>query len=333
MTLTSDSGQTSFRTCHPSVTVVIVNWNSGDLLAKCLKELDQQTLVPKKTIVVDNASADGSGGVVYQFQNIQLLQSISNLGFAGGNNLALKEVDTNYVALLNPDAFPDPTWLEKLVEAAEKNPDVAAFGSRQMTHSSDGVIDGLGDVYHFSGLVWRNGHGRQMVTSDVCNKEIFSPCAGAALYRTEALKRVGGFDEDFFCYVEDVDLGFRLRLAGYRSMLVADAVVEHVGSATTGGKHSDFTVYHGHRNLVWTYIKNMPGWMFWAFLPLHLLMNVVAVVRFTLSGQAGVIIKAKKDALLGVPEMWKKRRQLQRQRKISISQLWNMMDKRLWPRR
>lgn len=316
-----------------SVTAIVVNWNGGDFLAKCLKKLDQQTLAPTKTIVVDNVSTDGSEGVTHQFPNIRLMQSSSNLGFAGGNNLALKGVDTNYVALLNPDAFPEPTWLEKLVEVAEKNPDVAAFGSRQMSHGSDGVIDGLGDIYHISGLVWRDGHGRQMVTSDVCNKEIFSPCAGAALYRTEALKRVGGFDEDFFCYVEDVDLGFRLRLTGYRSMLVTDAVVEHVGSATTGGKHSDFAVYHGHRNIVWTYIKNMPGLMFWVFLPLHLLMNIMAIARFSLTGQSGVIIRAKKDALLGVPRMWKKRRLVQRHRRVSVAQLWKIMEKRLWPRR
>ena len=325
--------QYSFSGDNTLVTVVIVNWNSGDLLAKCLDKLGEQTLAPTKTIVVDNSSGDDLANVAHQLQGVTLLKSTSNRGFAAGNNLAFEEIGTKYIALLNPDAFPVPTWLEKLVFEAEKRPDVAAFGSRQMLYGADGVIDGLGDVYHLSGLVWRSGHGRQLSVNDVHNKAIFSPCAGAALYRTEALRLVGGFDEDFFCYVEDVDLGFRLRLAGYRSMLVADAVVDHVGSATTGGKHSDFAVYYGHRNLVWAYIKNMPGWMFWAFLPLHMLMNVVAVVRFALSGQAGVIIKAKKEALLGVPEMWKKRRLVQRQRMVSVAQLWKIMNKRLWPRR
>lgn len=316
-----------------SVTVVIVNWNSGVHLVKCLDKLCDQTLVPTKIIIVDNASHDGSERVVQEYNNTILIQALSNLGFAGGNNLAFNEVDTQYIALLNPDAFPEPTWLEKLVEAAEKYPAVAAFGSRQMTHGSNGIIDGLGDVYHLSGLVWRSGHGHQLVPDEIQNREIFSPCAGAALYRSEALKLAGGFDEDFFCYVEDVDLGFRLRLAGYRSILVADAVVEHVGSASTGGKHSDFAIYHGHRNLVWTYIKNMPGWMFWALLPLHLLMNIVAIVRFSLTGQGGVIIRAKKDALLGFSKMWKKRRLIQKERKILISQLLVILDKRLWPRR
>jgi len=318
---------------YDSVTVVIVNWNSGNHLAKCLDKLCEQTLAPTKMIIVDNASTDGSECVVEQYQNITLIQAFSNLGFAGGNNLAFKEIDTQYVALLNPDAFPEPIWLERLVEAAKKYPDVAAFGSRQMIHGSDDLIDGLGDVYQLSGLVWRSGHGCQLVPDEIQNREIFSPCAGAALYRSEPLKLAGGFDEDFFCYVEDVDLGFRLRLAGYRSMLIADAVVEHVGSASTGGKHSDFAVYHGHRNLVWTYIKNMPGWMFWALLPLHLLMNIVAIVRFSLTGQSGVIIRAKKDALLGFPKMWKKRRRIQKERRISISQLLKILDKRLWPRR
>ncbi len=130
--------------------------------------------------------------------------------------------------------------------------------------------------------------------------EIYSSCAGAALYRAKAIKEMGGFDEDLFCYAEDIDLGFRLSLAGYRSMLVTDAVVSHVGSASSSGKHSDFSVYHGHRNLVWTYVKNMPGWLFWACLPLHLFMNITVIISFALKGQGSVILMAKKRCVLWI---------------------------------
>lgn len=109
-------------------------------------------------------------------------------------------------------------------------------------------LDGIGDVYHLSGLVWRNGYGAALRPDYERGMEIFSACAGAALYRRAALSAIGGFDKGYFCYVEDVDLGFKLRLAGNRAMYVQDAVVRHIGSVSTGGVHSDFAVYYGHRN-------------------------------------------------------------------------------------
>jgi GT2 family glycosyltransferase len=124
------------------------------------------------------------------------------------------------------------------------------IGSKLVKAADLAVLDGVGDAYHISGLVWRMGHGEPVASFSEQVREVFSPCAAAALYRRSVLLEVGGFDEDFFCYVEDVDLGFRLRLAGHKALSVPDAVVYHVGSATTGGQHSDFAVYHGHRNLV-----------------------------------------------------------------------------------
>lgn len=314
-----------------SVEIVIVNWNSGEHLRLCLQALSKQTLKPKRILVVDNNSTDGSGEVADQVPGVSVRMLDTNYGFAGGNNRILDQIDAEFVALINPDAFPEPDWLEKLVVTAQAFPEVAAFGSRQMMHEGNGLVDGLGDVYHFSGLVWRRGHGRMPSTADESSVEIFSPCAGAALYRTEAFREMGGFDEDFFCYVEDVDLGFRLRLAGHRAIYVPEAIVHHVGSATTGGQHSDFAVYHGHRNLVWVYVKNMPGWLFWACLPLHLAMNLAVIFWFTLRGQARVILKAKGDALLGLQPMWRKRKAIQARRRVSVSEIWRILDKRLWP--
>lgn len=313
----------------PMVTVIIVNWNGGDLLRRCLSDLLRQTVQPTRILVMDNGSSDGSAEKVASLPGVTVRMLGENLGFAAGNNRALSECGTEFVALLNPDAFPEPDWLEKLLAAARAHPDVAAFGSRQMVEGVEGVVDGVGDVYHFSGLVWRQGHGESLGPSDLVPCEIFSPCAGAALYRREALVEVGGFDEDFFCYVEDVDLGFRLCLAGYRSLYVPDAVVHHVGSATTGGQHSAFSVYHGHRNLVWTYVKNMPGWLFWVFLPAHLLLNVVTLIHFTLRGQGRVIWRAKRDALTGIPGMWRKRKQVQAMRRALLADIWHVLDKRL----
>jgi GT2 family glycosyltransferase len=286
---------------------------------------------PTRIFVMDNGSSDGSAEKVAGLAGVTVRMLGENLGFAAGNNRAFSECDTEFVALLNPDAFPEPDGLEKLLEAARAHPDVTAFGCRQMVADIDDLIDGIGDEYHLSGLVWRRGYGRPLNASDLVPCEIFSPCAGAALYRRDALTNIGGFDEDFFCYVEDVDLGFRLRLAGHRSMYVPNAVVHHVGSATTGGQHSDFSLYHGHRNLVWTFVKNMPGGLFWALLLLHLLLNLFTLLYFGSRGRAKVIWRAKWDAIKGIPHVWQKRRQIQSTRKVSVAEIWRVLDKRLLP--
>jgi GT2 family glycosyltransferase len=160
--------------------------------------------------------------------------------------------------------------------------------------------------------------------------EVFSPCAASALYKADALSQVGGFDEDFFCYMEDIDLGFRLRLAGYRCMTVPDAEVLHVGSATTG-KRSPFYVYYGQRNLVWTYFKNMPGVLFWLFLPLHVALNIAGLLRYALSGQFQVVWSAKYDAIHALPKIWKKRRGIQKSRQASLTEILKVLDKRPVP--
>jgi GT2 family glycosyltransferase len=317
-----------------SITVIIVNWNSGDLLQRCLTQLAKQTLQPESILLIDNASTDGSAEFAHSFPALTVQRLETNLGFAAANNLALAACHTEFVALLNPDAFPEPDWLEHLLKTAQENPDFAAFGSRQMAYGSDEIVDGAGDIYHCSGLVWRQGYGRLHTSLEKISREIFSPCACAALYRREALQAVGGFDEDYFCYVEDVDLGFRLRLAGHKAMYVPDAVVYHVGSATTGGQHSDFSIYYGHRNLVWTYIKNMPGILFWLFLPFHILLNIISVVYFSLQGKGEIILRAKVDAIKGIPKMWQKRKIIQQHRIASIAEIWRLLDKRvlLWRR-
>jgi len=134
---------------------------------------------------------------------------------------------------------------------------------------------------------------------------------------SHALLELGGFDEDYyFCYGEDVDLGFRLRLAGHRCLYLLQSVAHHVGSGTTGSQHSDFALYHGHRNLVCTFVKDMPGVLFWVLLPLHVALNLVSIIWFVWRGHAAVIMKAKRDALLGLPEMWKKRREVQSKRVV-----------------
>jgi len=258
---------------------------------------------------------------------------VKNIGFAAGNNLLFQKTEGyEWVALVNPDAFLEPDWLSKMLSAAIAHPEYSFFASRLVQSVSHEILDGDGDTMHVSGWAWRQGNFEPVPHDTIKPREIFSACAAAALYRRDAFESMGGFDEDFFCYFEDVDLGFRLRLAGHRCLLVPDAVASHVGSATTGGRHSDFAVYHGHRNMVWTYVKNMPGALFWLLLPVHIAINLVSIVWFYFHGQGMIILKAKKDALCGISRMRKKRCDVQRKRIASIGEIWKILAKSFLPR-
>ncbi|MGH6893859.1 MAG: glycosyltransferase family 2 protein, partial [Dongiaceae bacterium] len=277
------------------------------------------------------ASHDGSADrVPAEFPMVSLIKLDTNSGFAAGNNLAARRAEgCEWIALLNPDAFPEPDWLKALMDAAAKHPDYTFFGSRMLMADEPDRLDGVGDVYHVSGLVWREGHGASASSHFLEEREIFSPCAAAALYRRDAFLEAGGFDEDFFCYVEDVDLGFRLRLLGHRCLYVPRSVVAHKGSALTG-RQSDFSIYHGHRNLVWTYVKNFPGPWFWLYLPQHILLNLLTPLGFLRGGFAAAC-KAKIDALRGLPRAWRKRREIQPRSRVGLSALRPLMAKGVRP--
>ena len=313
------------------VSVIVVNWNGEKFLERCLTALMNQTVQAHEIILVDNASSDGSLEVARRFPSLFVMALDQNTGFARGNNLAIEAAskESDWIALLNPDAFAQPRWLEALLAAAESNPSFDVFGSKRVNAADPTLLDGAGDAYHVSGLVWRMGHGAPLQTSAEDEREVFSPCAAAAIYRRSALREIGGFDEDYFCYVEDVDLGFRLRLAGSRCFYVPQSVVHHVGSGTTGGQHSDFAVYHGHRNLVWTFVKNMPGVLFWLLLPLHVALNLASIIWFALRGRGGLIWQAKRDAWLGLPKMWRKRQHIQKTRIASIGEIWRQLNKQM----
>lgn len=313
------------------VSVVIVNWNGERFLARCLSALRAQTIPPDEIILIDNASSDGSLAIIRCFPEVRIMALDSNTGFARGNNQAIAAAapTSTWIALLNPDAYAAPDWLETLLQAARTHPDYAVFGSRLLDATQPQQLDGDGDAYHVSGLVWRIGHGSPVFSQSDQPREVFSACAAAALYRRETFNAVGGFDEDYFCYVEDVDLGFRLRLAGHRCLHVPASIAHHQGSGTTGGQHSDFALYHGHRNLVWTFVKNMPGVLFWVLLPLHVALNLFSLAWFSLRGHGKVILRAKRDALRGLPAMWRKRQKEQKNRVISVKNLGRMMDTRV----
>jgi GT2 family glycosyltransferase len=298
------------------IVAIIVNWNGGEYLPRALRALEAQRRRPDRIIVVDNASTDGSRQAIAAFADVELIEMSRNVGFAGANNVAAAAaLDCDWIVFLNPDAFPDPEWLQRLTEAAAVHPEFAMFASELRLAADPEWLDGAGDTYHVSGLPWRIAHGQRREVGGGATREVFSPCAAAALIRRDAFDDVGGFDASYFCYVEDVDLAFRMRLRGQRCLYVPGAIAHHVGSGLAG-RHSTFSVYHGHRNLVWTWFKNMPGWWLAWYLPQHLLLTLASLVRFGTTGHLSTIVRAKRDALLGLRPILAERRRVQRRRLV-----------------
>jgi GT2 family glycosyltransferase len=303
-----------------TVAVLIVNRNGGDLLKRCLAALRKQTWRPFRTVVVDNASEDDSLiSARDELDQTELIRLPTNAGFARANNIAASvATDCDLYALINPDAFAEPAWLAALVDAAERHPSFSAFASQMRVAGNPDLLDGVGDSYHVSGRAWRIGHRTRPARPPTDEMEVFAPCAAAALYRRRAFESVGGFDERYFCYFEDVDLGFRLRLQGHRALYVPSAVVHHVGSGTAGYQ-SEFATYHGERNMVWTFFKNMPSPLVWRYLPQHLALNAASLAYYPVRGQGKVVWKAKLDALRALPAILRDRRMVQRDRRVDAA--------------
>jgi len=299
-----------------TVALLIVNWNGADLLRRCLESVRDQRRPPDHVIVVDNASTDDSiARAEPQLGSVEVIKLHTNTGFAHANNVGARAArNFDALALMNPDVVADPGWLEALVAAAGADPRAAGFASRMLMASAP-RLDGAGDSYHVSGRAWRRGHGMEATAGPQENVDTFGPCAAAALYRRDAFEEVGGFDERFFCYFEDVDLAFRLRLRGYTCRYVHAAVVRHTVSAVSGYR-SDFALYHGERNAIWTFVKNMPAPLLWMYLPQHLVLNAAMLLFHSWRGKGKVVLKAKVDALQGLPAVLRQRTTIQQGRRV-----------------
>jgi len=221
----------------PSVTVIVISWNGGAVLRDCLVSLGDQSY-PCRVMVVDNGSTDGSQARVRrEFPEVHLIENGLNLGFGEGNNIGMRAAladGAQYIALLNQDARADRRWIESLVRTAESDPSIGAVGSRIMLDSHPGLLNSTGVLVNLSGCAWDRGFARADGAMWRQPTEILAASGGAVLLRSDALRRVGLFDADYFAYFEDLDLGVRLWEDGYRVVYDPDAAVTHQFSFTLG---------------------------------------------------------------------------------------------------
>lgn len=321
------TGAADPATTAPAITVVVVNYNGGDYLRGCLASLARQTFTDFETIVIDNASSDDSlPRIAEQAARTTILRQDKNLGFAGGNNVGARAGRGKWLALLNPDAEASPDWLAAMMGAVERRPTHRMVACLQISLHEPDRLDGAGDCYLAYGYAWRGGFGHALADAPGAG-ECFAPCGAAALYPRALFLEAGGFDERYFCYHEDVDIAFRLRHRGERCQFVPDAVVRHAGSGITG-RSSAFAVFHGVRNGVWTYVKNMPGGLLLLTSPVWLAGSLMLLARGAVRGVFVPTWQGFSAAFKHLGPMLKTRRELKAQRRISPGKLaatftWN----------
>jgi len=305
----------------------VVNYNAGHFLQKTIDKVATQTDTDYELILIDNASTDDSLTTLKtdHIKNFKLVAMDENLGFAAGNNLGAQYAEGEWIALLNPDTEAEPGWLAAFKSAKESHPDTVMFAGATISTSNPNIMDGAGDCYYGFGIPWRGGYGSP--SSDMPGiGECFSACGASALIHKETFLEIGGFDERFFCYCEDVDLGFRLRLEGHRCIFWPDASVYHFGSGTTSVA-SDFSVRHGTRNRLWTFVKNMPPLGLFFGLPVHLALTAALLVRAKMVGRATATWAGLKEGITGIGPVLKDRKTVQRRRKLST---WKIAKAMTW---
>lgn len=250
------------------VSVVIPNCNGAHFLGECLSALGSQTEKNFKILVVDNGSADNSIEVIdreydklkaagFEENNLILIRHEENLGFCGAVNAGINAADTEYVILLNNDTVVLKDFVEESIKGIEKHEKIFSVSPKMIQMYNKKLIDSAGDGYTILGWGFPNGNDKPVENYDT-EKEVFSACGGAAIYRTELVKALGMFDENHFAYLEDVDLGYRARIFGYKNMYNPKAVVYHAGSGFTGSRYNEFKISKAARNNIFLIYKNMP---------------------------------------------------------------------------
>ncbi len=318
------------------VSVIVLNFNGEGLTVGCLRALERQTFTDFEVIVVDNGSTDGSWEEIAAYLSgtplkapVTLIPLGRNTGFSVGNREGLAHARGDYIALLNNDTEPAPRWLGELVSPMDGDPGVGICASKLIS-ARTGAIDSAGDGYTRALRGFKRGEGEPSDRFDEpCT--VFGACAGAALYRKSMLDEIGFLDDDFFLIHEDTDLNFRAKLAGWRAVFVPGAVVLHKVTSSIGYM-SPTQVYFTLRNAEFVRVKNLPLPVLLRCLPGFLVGLVSEFIFFAIrKGQPGLYVKAKKDALKGLPRMLSRRKQIIAVMKISTEDLLSEMTP-LWNR-
>lgn len=307
--------------------MVIPHYGPDSLLDACLASLATQTTEDFQVYVVDNNARlrhpPASG---LPANRITLIPMTDNRGFAGGANAGWRAAREPLVALLNNDAVAEPRWLEAAVHFMSANPQLAFGASRILRKDNPGIVDNAGDYLPPDGRPQARGRG-QPASRYTQSDWVLSPCGAAAVYRRAALEATGGFDEDFFAYLEDVDLGLRMAGLGMEGRLMPNAVVRH-GTAADQRRFSEpRRVRWIQRNKRWLLWKNFSDAALARYASSLRLGGIRSIISNAAQGRLGDWLHARKEALAGREAMMKKREAILAARKITDAQFFELIER------
>ncbi len=306
---------------EPLVSIIILNWNGRPLLETCLGSVFGLTYPRYEVILVDNGSVDGSvPWVMDKYPEVKVIENRTNLGYAEGNNVGIRASRGEYVATLNNDTKVDPGWLDELVAVATADEAIGSCASKQLLWHHPDVIHSVGIQPRRSGNPENIADGEKDLGQYEIVREVFAAPGAAAFYRKEALDHVGLFDSKYFAYHEELDLGWRLRLAGWKCVSVPQAKILHMRGATAKGI-PDFALYHGERNRIWTLVKNASLTTLATFVPAIIAYEIRVIsrdiARSILRQRRPVALRARFDALSDLRRVLEERRKVQALRRVS----------------
>lgn len=303
--------------------VIIANFNGAHLLKKYLPSVISQQDINYEVIVVDNASIDGSRDLLKSsFPKVRLISLNENKGFSTAVNVGIAAAKSDLIALLNNDASPDPLWLKTLVTNAADHPTIGMFASRMMFAHQPEIVNSTGIEIDRAGIAWDRDSCSRTIGP---NAEVFGPCGGAGLYRRKLFEDIGLFDEQFFAYLEDVDLAWRAQSKGWRCLYISNAVVMHEHSATAS-EGSPFKNFHLGRNKIWTIAKNYPFGLLLLYMPAILFFDLGSIPYTILSQRDLSGVKGRVSAIKGMKSIMSKRSFIQSETTITWNELRGLMQ-------
>ncbi len=264
------------------ISIIILNYNKAILLKNCINSIINCKSTNYEIIIVDNGSTDAFVPRDNQ-TNFKYIELESNFGFSKAVNIGIKQAKGEYIAILNNDTEVDPRWLKNVITAFTQNRDAMVITSKIRSLHDKELLDNVGDIILLSGKVYKIGNNEKDIGQYDKQRYIFGANGCASVFRKEFFDKVGYFDENFFAYLEDIDLSFRANLLGYKCLYIPDAIVYHVGSATTGSQYNDFTVFHLAQNTISVLVKNLPTKI--------LIRSILPMLTYITSLQAFFLIK------------------------------------------
>lgn len=313
-------------TNSPLVSVVIPNWNGAHHLPTCLDALRAQTYPQVEVIVADNASSDHSRTLLAEhYPEVRVVALPDNRGFTGACNAGMQASRGEIVVLLNNDTEAEPSWLSEVVSALDRHPDAGMVASKMLLFDDRTRFHTAGDLYRVDGRLVNRGVWQPDTGQYDREEYVFSACGGSAAYRRAMLDEIGLLDDDFFFSAEDMDLAWRAQLAGYRCIYAPRAVVYHRLAATGGGVTAS---YYDGRNMIWILIKDYPAAL-WRKHWTRIIRAQAALAWAALRAWRGAAARARLRGMaasaLGLPKMLRKRRAIQRGRRVPIAYIESIL--------